>query len=191
MSFVQEIKPDAVMYVWQGGMLGGLGTADVLTGKVSACGKLSDTIAKKIEDYPSDKWFGDLKSNTYSEDIFTGYRYFETFAKDKVLYPFGYGLSYTSFKLEAVSAANDAAAKQINLKVKVTNTGSVAGKEAAQIYIQAPNGKLGKAARVLVDFEKTELLEPGASQALRGNEGRQGARLQGRPFLLQRSRRPL
>ena len=166
MSFVQEIKPDAVMYVWQGGMLGGLGTADVLTGKVSACGKLSDTIAKKIEDYPSDKWFGDLKSNTYSEDIFTGYRYFETFAKDKVLYPFGYGLSYTSFKLEAVSAANDAAAKQINLKVKVTNTGSVAGKEAAQIYIQAPNGKLGKAARVLVDFEKTELLEPGASQEL-------------------------
>ena len=166
MGFVSEIKPDAVLYGWQGGMLGGLGTADVLTGAVNPCGKLTDTIAKQITDYPSDKWFGDLKQNFYCEDIFVGYRYFETFAKDKVLYPFGYGLSYTSFKTEAVSAANDETTKQVTLKVKVTNTGSLAGKEVVQIYIGAPNGKLGKAARVLADFEKTELLAPGASQEI-------------------------
>ena len=166
MNFVEEVKPDAVMYVWQGGMLGGLGTADVLTGKNAPCGKLTDTIAKSIKDYPSDKWFGNLKENFYCEDIFTGYRYFETFAKDKVLYPFGYGLTYSNFKIETVNASNDFASKQVNLKVKVTNTGSTAGKEVVQIYIGAPNGKLGKAARVLADFEKTELLQPGASQEI-------------------------
>ncbi|MBR4789469.1 MAG: glycoside hydrolase family 3 protein [Treponema sp.] len=166
MGFVQEVKPDAVMYVWQGGMLGGLGTADVLTGKIAPCGKLTDTIAKSITDYPSDKWFGDLKENFYCEDIFTGYRYFETFAKDKVLYPFGYGLTYSNFKIETVNASNDLASKQITLKVKVTNTGTTAGKEVVQIYIGAPNGKLGKASRVLVDFEKTELLQSGASQEI-------------------------
>ena len=166
MGFVSEIKPDAVMYVWQGGMLGGLGTADVLTGTIAPCGKLTDTIAKSIKDYPSDKWFGDLKQNFYCEDIFVGYRYFETFAKDKVLYPFGYGLTYSSFKIETVGASNDSASQQLNLKVKVTNTGNTAGKEVVQVYIGAPNGKLGKAARVLADFEKTELLAPGASQEI-------------------------
>ena len=166
MSFVQEIKPDAVMYVWQGGMLGGLGTADALTGKIPPCGKLTDTIAAKIEDYPSHKWFGNLKENFYCEDIFVGYRYFETFAKDKVLYPFGYGLTYSSFKVESESTADDRTGKKLNLKIKVTNTGNTASKEVVQIYVSAPNGKLGKAARVLVDFEKTELLEPGSSQEI-------------------------
>ena len=166
MGFVQQVKPDAVMYVWQGGMLGGLGTADVLTGKIAPSGKLTDTIAKKIEDYPSHKYFGNLKENFYTEDIFVGYRYFETFAKDKVLYPFGYGLTYSSFKIETVNAKNDFSSKQVNLKAKVTNTGNLAAKEVVQIYIGAPNGKLGKAARVLVDFEKTELLQPGASQEI-------------------------
>ena len=166
MSFVQEVKPDAVMYVWQGGMLGGLGTADALTGKTPPCGKLTDTIAAKIEDYPSHKWFGNLKENFYCEDIFVGYRYFETFAKDKVLYPFGYGLTYSSFKIETVSSNDDKAAEKLNLKVKVTNTGNTASKEVVQIYVSAPNGNLGKAARVLVDFEKTELLASGNSQEL-------------------------
>ena len=166
MGFVADIKPDAVLYGWQGGMLGGLGTADILTGKLNPCGKLPDTIAKSITDYPSDKWFGNPEGNFYCEDIFVGYRYFETFAKDKVLYPFGYGLSYTSFKIEAAGCSNNAAAKQINLKVKVTNTGTTAGKEVAQIYISAPNGKLGKASRVLADFAKTETLQPGSTQEL-------------------------
>ena len=166
MSFVDQIKPDAVMYVWQGGMLGGLGTADVLTGKIPPSGKLTDTIAKTIEDYPSNQWFGNRDGNFYCEDIFVGYRYFESFAKDKVLYPFGYGLTYTSFKFDTVSAEDKRNEKKVSLKIKITNTGNTASKEVAQIYVKAPQGKLGKAERVLVDFEKTELLEPGKSQEL-------------------------
>lgn len=166
MSFVDQIKPDAVMYVWQGGMLGGLGTADVLTGKIPPSGKLTDTIAKTIEDYPSNQWFGNREGNFYCEDIFVGYRYFESFAKDKVLYPFGYGLTYTSFKFDTVSAEDKRNEKKVSLKIKITNTGNTASKEVAQIYVKAPQGKLGKAERVLVDFEKTELLEAGESQEL-------------------------
>lgn len=90
MSFVQKYSPDAVLYIWQGGMVGGLGTADVLTGKVSPSGKLPDTIAYSVSDYPSDKYFGDNDRNFYSEDIYVGYRYFETFAPEKVMYPFGF-----------------------------------------------------------------------------------------------------
>ena len=166
MGFVSEIKPDAVMYVWQGGMLGGLGTADALTGKTAPCGKLSDTIAKQISDYPSDKWFGNTQGNFYSEDIFVGYRYFETFAKDKVLYPFGYGLTYSDFKISEGSFKNDEAAGKFTVSAVVENTGNTAAKEVVQIYVQAPNGKLGKASRVLVDFDKTELLKPGEKATL-------------------------
>ena len=101
MSWVKKYHPQAVLYAWQGGQEGGNGVADVLTGKVCACGKLTDTIAQSIEDYPSTENFGDPFKNYYKEDIYVGYRYFETFAKDKVLYPFGYGLSYTSFGIKA------------------------------------------------------------------------------------------
>ena len=101
MSWVKKYRPDAVMYTWQGGQEGGNGVLDVLTGAVNPCGKLTDTIAEEISDYPSDKNFGDLVKNYYQEDIYIGYRYFETFAREKVLYPFGYGLSYTTFKAES------------------------------------------------------------------------------------------
>ena len=101
MSWVEKYHPQAVLYAWQGGQEGGNGVADVLTGKVCACGKLTDTIAERIEDYPSTENFGDPYKNYYKEDIYVGYRYFETFAKDKVLYPFGYGLSYTNFETKA------------------------------------------------------------------------------------------
>ena len=86
-----------MLYVWQGGQEGGAGAADVLTGTVTPCGKLSDTIALDISDYPATEGFGDPTRVIYKEDIYVGYRYFETFAKDCVLYPFGYGLSYTTF----------------------------------------------------------------------------------------------
>ena len=101
MSWVEKYHPQAVLYAWQGGQEGGNGVADVLTGKVCACGKLTDTIAERIEYYPSTENFGDPYKNYYKEDIYVGYRYFETFAKDKVLYPFGYGLSYTNFETKA------------------------------------------------------------------------------------------
>lgn len=166
MSFVEKINPDSVMYVWQGGMIGGLGTADVLTGKVNPCGKLTDTIAFNIEDYPSYKYFGNPNENNYSEDIFVGYRYFETFAKNKVLYPFSYGLSYTDFAIKPYSADIDKKNQKIELKISVENQGLVSGKEVVQIYVQSPNGLLGKPEKVLVDFEKTKLLQPEEHQIL-------------------------
>ena len=104
MSFVTEYSPDAVLYIWQGGMVGGLGTADVLTGKVNPSGKMPDTVAYSVSDYPSDKYFGDTVRNFYAEDIYVGYRYFETFAPEKVMYPFGFGLSYTSFETKLLSS---------------------------------------------------------------------------------------
>ncbi len=166
MSFFKEISPDSIMYVWQGGMMGGIGTAKVLTGEISPSGKLTDTIAATISDYPSDKYFGNLESNIYAEDIFVGYRYFETFAKDKVLYPFGYGLTYSSYSIETKSAVNDESAKKISLSFEIKNIGNSSGKEVLQIYIKAPAGKLGKAEKVLVAFDKTEILSPNETQTI-------------------------
>lgn len=159
MSFMDQYRPDAVMYVWQGGMIGGLGTVDVLTGKVCPSGRLSDTIAAQMSDYPADPYFGGLEQNLYVEDIYVGYRYFESAAKSKVLYPFGFGLSYTTFSMEAGGFSY--AENQVSFVMKVTNTGSVAGKEVVQVYAKAPLGKLGKPARVLIDFKKTKELKPG------------------------------
>lgn len=164
MSFIDQYRPDAVMYVWQGGMIGGLGTVDVLTGKVCPSGRLSDTIAAQMSDYPADPYFGGLEQNLYVEDIYVGYRYFESAAKSKVLYPFGFGLSYTTFSMEADGFSY--AEKQVSFVMKVTNTGSVAGKEVVQVYAKAPLGKLGKPARVLIDFKKTKELMPGECETL-------------------------
>ena len=164
MSFVADVKPDAVLYTWQGGMVGGLGTADVLTGKVSPCGKLSDTIAKNISDYPSSANFGNPEREFYCEDIYVGYRYFETFAKDKVLYPFGYGLSYTKFELTAEAVPES---DRIAFDVTVRNVGERSGKEVAQIYFQAPQGKLGNPLRRLCAFAKTKELSSREEQTLR------------------------
>lgn len=164
MSFMDQYRPDAVMYVWQGGMIGGLGTVDVLTGKVCPSGRLSDTIAAQMSDYPVDPYFGGLEQNLYVEDIYVGYRYFESAAKSKVLYPFGFGLSYTTFSMEADGFSY--AENQVSFVMKVTNTGSVAGKEVVQVYAKAPLGKLGKPARVLIDFKKTKELMPGECETL-------------------------
>ena len=164
MNELLEIAPDAILYVWQGGMTGGTGTADVLTGKISPCGKLTDTIAKHVEDYPSAPYFGDPVRNFYSEDIYVGYRYFETFAPDKVLYPFGFGLSYTTFQIKTndIMELSD----KWDFIITVTNTGSCSGKEVVQIYCEAPQGKLGKPVRVLCGYEKTKTLSPGESQTV-------------------------
>lgn len=165
MRFVEDYKPDAVLYGWQGGMVGGSGTVDVLTGKVSPSGKLSDTIARSIGDYPADAFFGDRERNFYAEDIYVGYRYFETAAPEKVLYPFGFGLSYTNFKIDMVEF--DASAENsVRLKAVVRNIGAAAGKEVVQVYLEAPQGRLGKPARSLVAFQKTIELQPGEEQLL-------------------------
>lgn len=164
MSFMDRYPVSAVMYVWQGGMVGGAGTAAVLTGEVSPSGKLPDTIAYEISDYPSDKFFGSGDMDCYGEDIYVGYRYFETFAKDRVRFPFGFGMSYTSFDIAASDFRLDG--DKVTGSVNVKNTGNVPGREVVQIYCSAPQGKLGKPARVLCGFDKTRALQPGESQTL-------------------------
>jgi len=163
MGFMDRYDVSAVMYVWQGGMVGGTGTAMALTGEVSPSGKLPDTIAYSVHDYPSDKFFGSGEEDCYGEDIYVGYRYFETFAKDKVRYPFGFGMSYTTFDISAELSAADGV---VTANVTVKNTGSVPGREVVQIYCEAPQGRLGKPARALCGFDKTWTIKPGDSEPL-------------------------
>ena len=163
MSFVDELEPEAVLYIWQGGMTGGTGAARVLLGEVSPSGKLPDTIAYDVKDYPSDKYFHNTERNFYTEDIYVGYRWFETFAKEKVRYPFGFGLSYTDFEISAGASFDG---DKVTVTATVKNIGSCAGKEVVQVYCEAPQGKLGKPAKVLCGFEKTKELAPGEEQTL-------------------------
>ena len=164
MRWVEKYRPGAVLYVWQGGQEGGNGVLDILSGDVCPSGRLSDTIAREIEDYPSTRNYGDGIRNFYAEDIYIGYRYFSTFAPEKVLYPFGFGLSYTNFDIRATAAGT--LTEGMNIYAKVSNMGSHAGKEVVQIYCQAPQGVLGKPARVLCGFAKTKNILPGKSQEL-------------------------
>ncbi|MBR4201417.1 MAG: glycoside hydrolase family 3 protein [Oscillospiraceae bacterium] len=164
MHFVDDYTPDAVLYVWQGGMTGGTGTAAVLTGAVSPCGKLPDTIAYEISDYPSDANFHDADNNNYAEDIYVGYRYFETFAPERVRYPFGFGLSYTTFEIST------AVVRRVRdgwfLPVTIKNTGNAAGKEVVQLYVEAPQGRLGQPLRQLLVIFKTGVLAAGESETI-------------------------
>ena len=162
MSWVDDYRPSSVLYVWQGGMEGGCGAADILCG-LSPSGRLTDTIAFDYSDYPSSRNFGSTKENFYAEDIYVGYRYFETFAKDRVRYPFGFGLSYTTFSAQhAMSEAPD----HLTVTAAITNTGTTAGKEVVQVYAEAPQGLLGKPSRVLCAFAKTGTLQPGCTETL-------------------------
>ncbi|ANS76232.1 beta-glucosidase [Paenibacillus yonginensis] len=166
-SYIHPIS--TVIYSWHGGMEGGNAIADVLSGEVTPSGKLTDTIAYSLEDYPSTQNYGNEFKNLYQEDIYVGYRYFETFCPDKVQYEFGFGLSYTTFdvKPEAAKVVTRGGAPYIEATVNVTNTGSTfAGKEVVQLYYEAPQGKLGQPAKALAAFGKTNLLQPGESQKL-------------------------
>lgn len=165
MRFVDWVKPDAVLYAWQGGMLGGYGTVDILTGVCSPSGKLTDTIANTLEDYPSTPFYGNPVRNFYAEDIYVGYRYFETFKPENVLYPFGFGLSYTTFSIQTNSFSASARGS-VKLSVSVKNTGILPGKEVVQVYVMPPQGALGKAKINLIGFQKTKELLPGESQTL-------------------------
>ncbi|MBO5358421.1 MAG: glycoside hydrolase family 3 C-terminal domain-containing protein, partial [Clostridia bacterium] len=140
LSFMDKYNVSALLYVWQGGQEGANALADMLSGKISPCGKLPDTQTKKAEDYPYFENFGDQNESIYEEDIYVGYRYFETFAKDKVRYPFGFGLTYTRFE-------TDYTVKEVNGKItvtaNVTNVGGFVSREVVQVYFGAPCGKLG------------------------------------------------
>lgn len=166
--FAEDPRIGAVLMSWQGGMEGGVATAEVLTGKVSPSGKLADTFAKDLADYPSSYNFHESEDYVdYTDDIYVGYRYFETIpgAKDKVVYPFGFGLSYTTFALE--NACADEADGRITVCGDVINTGKNSGKEVVQVYFGAPQGKLGKPSRQLIGYQKTDLMKPGEKRNIR------------------------
>lgn len=165
--FYADEKIQSVLMAWQGGMEGGLAAAELLCGMGNPSGKLSDTFAKRLEDYPSTAGFHESVNYVdYTEDIYVGYRYFETLpgAAEKVNYPFGYGLSYTIFDWTVVSAKEIDG--EIRVQVRVANTGVMAGREVFQVYVEAPQGLLGKAAKSLVAFKKTRLLQPGDEQLI-------------------------
>lgn len=168
---VSWIKEDAALpaafLAWQGGMEGGLAAAELLCGKRTPSGKLPDTFAGRIEDYPSTENFHESFDYVdYTEDIYVGYRYFETIpgAASNVCYPFGFGLSYTQFSITAEQAQE--ADGQIYFYVKVVNTGDYAGKEVVQLYYSAPQGVLKKPLRELGAFAKTRTLRPGEGQVV-------------------------
>lgn len=163
LAWTEDYAFSAILFAWQGGMESGNAIADVLMGDVNPSGKLPDTIARHYEDYPSAKHFGEEEYATYVEDIYVGYRYFESFKPEKVLYPFGYGLSYTTFSLET---SYQQEASRVTLQTTVTNEGEVAGKQTVQVYYQPPQGILGKPKRNLIRFGKTALLEPKATQEM-------------------------
>ncbi len=162
MDFIENCAPGAIVYAWHGGVESGNGYADVLCGEVCACGCMPDTIAKSLDDYPRN--FGDLSKVIYDEDIYVGYRYFETFARDRVLYPFGFGLSYTEFCFENIGLKHNNSNVKVTLTIK--NTGEIHGKKAVQLYVNSPINKLGKPRMTLCGFAKTKLLAPNESQEL-------------------------
>ncbi len=163
---------DALVLVSNPGELGGDAIISVLNGDTNPSGKLVDTWATSIYDWPSTKYFSSInpedpwadKVEYYYEDVFVGYRYFDTFAADKILYHFGYGLSYTTFDIAVDDVTADA--KTIAVTATVTNTGDVAGKEVVEIYFSAPEGKLLKPYQELIAYGKTDEIAPGASQTL-------------------------
>ncbi|MCX4352802.1 MAG: glycoside hydrolase family 3 C-terminal domain-containing protein [Lachnospiraceae bacterium] len=163
----EDDRIGAALLAWQGGMEGGLAMAELLTGKENPSGKLPDSFAAKLEDYPSTEGFHEsLQYVDYTEDIYVGYRYFETIpgAGGKVCYPFGFGLSYTQFELKVQKAFEQQG--RITLFVQVTNTGKMAGKEVVQVYYSAPQGCLKKPYRELSAFAKTRKLLPGEAQVV-------------------------
>lgn len=160
LNFLKDYSFGAVMILWQGGMESGNAAADLLCGRAVPCGHLTDTAAKDYRSYPSADCFGNPNANEYREDIYVGYRWFETFHPEDVLYPLGYGLSYTDFSVTIRHTA------PLEFRAEVVNTGKFPGKEAVMLFVQKPCEPLGNPARELAAFGKTGLLEPGQRQEL-------------------------
>lgn len=165
--FVHEPKISSVLLAWQGGMEGAMAEADILCGDAVPSGKLTDTFAASLADYPSSANFNESREYVcYTDDIFVGYRYFETIpgAAAKVNYPFGFGLSYTSFDWACEKTESDT--ESIAVTIRVTNTGGYAGKEVIQLYTSAPKCSLEMPKLELRTFQKTNLLLPGESRTI-------------------------
>ena len=168
-KFFSEIEGvDGLVLMSQAGMEGGNALADILTGKTTPSGKLTDTWAKNYSDYPAATTIGDNdgdnKQEDYKEGIYVGYRYFDTFNITPA-YEFGYGKSYTSFDVEPLTVAADE--NNVSVTVNVTNTGDTySGKEVVEVYFSAPDGSIEKPYQELAGFAKTDNLAPGESQKL-------------------------
>ncbi len=165
--FAEKSGVSAVIYAWQGGMEGGAALADIICGDKNPSGKLCDTVPKSYSFYANaEEFLTGFEHLDYFDDIYVGYRYFETVpgGKEKVRYPFGFGLSYTSFSLDGVLAGESGG--KITAAVTVKNIGTRPGKEVVQLYYSAPQGLLKKPARELAAFKKTKLLSPGESETL-------------------------
>ena len=174
LSFLDTCRIKGILYLNHLGVNGNPAMAEILTGKINPSGKLTVTLAKRYEDYPSSKTFGQHGGGLlqdYEEDVYVGYRYFESFPEKSrnVVYPFGFGLSYTTFSVtdETFEEKNG----EITVTAKVTNTGKTAGKQVLQLYYAVPQpedgARLSGPAKQLCNFEKTALLAPGKSQILR------------------------
>ena len=161
---LNETEADAILLMGQAGQEGGKALMDILTGRVTPSGKLTATWAEKYQDYPtSDVFLKDPIQAPYPEGIYVGYRYFDTFDKQPG-YPFGYGLSYTTFALDQYQAALDG--ETLTVSVRVTNTGNCSGKEVVQLYVSAPVTELDMPAKELRGFQKTGCLQPGEQQTV-------------------------
>lgn len=171
-SWFKDSGADAMVVISNPGELGGDAVVSVLDGETNPSGKLVDTWASSLEDWPSTAMFSDVNPDDpygaevefYSEDVFVGYRYFDTFAADKINYNFGYGLSYTTFDIKTDEVKADA--DKITVKATVTNTGDRAGKEVVQVYFSAPDGTIPKPYQELAGYGKTDEIKPGESQTI-------------------------
>lgn len=185
--FVDDPGYSAVLLALQGGMEGGAAIADVLCGRVNPSGHLTDTYAKSLDDYPSTAGFHESTAYVnYTDDIYVGYRYFETVpgAGERVNYPFGYGLSYTQFHTDVLECGSDlsniqdamnqsgdvtataVAGDVIHVSLEVTNIGNFPGKDVLQLYYETPSDRIDGPARVLGAFQKTRELKSGESQQI-------------------------
>lgn len=162
LCFLDKYRFDAIIHNFYPGHLAGFALADVLFGRVSPCGRLPFSWAKKADEYPTNRGFSTEKI-VYSEGIYMGYRYFDTFKKE-VVFPFGFGLSYTDFSLKTISCEIEKTT--VTLKVKVTNVGKHNGREVVQCYMSAPDGTLDKPYQILCDFQKSGWLKPNMSETV-------------------------
>ena len=165
LNFVKELNVDGLLLAWHGGQDGARASIDVLTGYINPSGKLPVTIVKDLNKYEASKTFGRDDEIHYLEDIYVGYRFFESFLEEEVLYPFGYGLSYTNFEIELKEKTINN--NKINLTFNVNNIGNYLGKEVVQIYYEAPQGLLGKPKKELIAFSKTKTIKPNESVILK------------------------
>ncbi|MBO4913690.1 MAG: glycoside hydrolase family 3 C-terminal domain-containing protein [Oscillospiraceae bacterium] len=163
LSWAKDYPISALLIVWQGGMESGNAVCDVLYGDVCPSGRLADTIAKRYQDYPSADNFGGKEFNEYAEGIFVGYRHFDLYSTEQILYPFGFGLSYTDFREEPEGLSYE---DGVSLRVRVTNTGSRAGAESVLLWCAPPRGSVKKPVRVLAAFARTKELAPGESDTV-------------------------